>query len=62
MKKKKRRKKKKNLVGYELVQAIQVSIQNKVTGKRGTNAMAWGVTCSNVAWNDDVSQEGIHLQ
>jgi hypothetical protein len=29
-------KKKKKLVEYKLVQAIQASIQNKVTGKRGT--------------------------
>jgi hypothetical protein len=32
----KKKKKKKKLVGYERVQLIQASIQNKVTGKRGT--------------------------
>jgi hypothetical protein len=40
--------KKKKLVGYELVQAIKASIQNKVTGKRGARATTWGITCSNV--------------
>jgi hypothetical protein len=31
-----KKKKKNKLVGYEIVQASQASIQNKVTGKRGT--------------------------
>jgi hypothetical protein len=30
------------IVGYELVQAIQASIQNKVTGKRGTRVTTGG--------------------
>jgi hypothetical protein len=51
------KKKKKKLVGYELVQAIQASIQKKVTGKRGTRVTAGGITCSNVARNGDSKQE-----
>jgi hypothetical protein len=34
--------KKKKLVGYELVQVVQASIQNKVTGKRGTRFTTGG--------------------
>jgi hypothetical protein len=52
------KKKNKKLVDYELVQAIQASIQNKVTGKRKTRVTAGGITCSNVAHNGDSKQEG----
>jgi hypothetical protein len=55
-------KKKKELVGYERVQAIQASIQNKFTGKRGTRVTAGGITCSNFARNGDSKQEGVHPQ
>jgi hypothetical protein len=53
------KKKKKKLVGYELVQAIQASIQNKVTGKRGRRVTPGGLTCSNVSRNGDSKQEGV---
>jgi hypothetical protein len=36
------KKKKKKLVGYKLVQEIQASIQNKVTGKRETRVTTGG--------------------
>jgi hypothetical protein len=36
---KKKKKKKKKIVSYELVQAIQASIQNKVAGMRGTRVV-----------------------
>jgi hypothetical protein len=55
-------KKKKKLAGYKIFQAIQASIQNKVTGKRGTRVTAGGITCSNVARNGNSKQEGIRLQ
>jgi hypothetical protein len=45
------KKKKKKLVGYKLVQAIQASNKNKVTGKRGARFTAGGITCSNIARN-----------
>jgi hypothetical protein len=49
-------------VGYELVQEIQSSIQNKVTVKRGAIVTTGGVTCSNVARNGNSNQEGVHPQ
>jgi hypothetical protein len=49
-------------LGYELVQAIQASIQNKVTGNRGTRVTAGGITCSNVARSGDSKQEGVRPQ
>jgi hypothetical protein len=57
-----KKKKTKRLVGLERVHTIQASIQNKVTGKRGTRVTAGGVTCSNVAHNGDSKQEGVHPQ
>jgi hypothetical protein len=56
------KKKKKNIVGYELVQAIQASIHNKVTRKRGTRVKTGGITCNNVARNGDSKQEGVRPQ
>jgi hypothetical protein len=46
--------KEKKLVGYKLVQAIQASIQNKVTGKRGTRVTTGGITRSNIARNSGI--------
>jgi hypothetical protein len=49
-------KKNKKIVGYQLVQAIEASIQNNVTGKRRKKVTTGGITCSNVARNGDSKQ------